>query len=362
VRFEEVLTMKLKGWILGTFGMCCFVPGCGDSAPAPAAGTCPDDGSALQGDGERLVALAVRSGEVCALADDGAVFCSSLSRVTTPGLFPGVPRATALTPGTFDWCAIEPGGSAVCWSALDTTPKRVPGLCGATALTSELRCAAVKDGSVRCWGGLQEAVFGKASSERPVAVPGVTGAVDVESGANGYACALISDGSVTCWGGGPRLSDRPSILPEPVPEIAGAVALSGSPSYAREMCAILADGGVTCWSHAMAPVPVPSLENAVALAVASSHACAVLADGTVRCWGDNLSGQLGDGTIEARETPVSVEGISNAVAVAVGGSNSFGTSCALLDDGTARCWGTNAGGLDTQEIVNSSTPVVLPFP
>ena len=33
----------------------------------------------------------------------------------------------------------------------------------------------------------------------------------------------------------------------------------------------------------------------LAMAAGSGHSCAVLADGTVRCWGANLGGQLGDG-------------------------------------------------------------------
>jgi alpha-tubulin suppressor-like RCC1 family protein len=239
-------------------------------------------------------------------------------------------------------------------------------LCEATALAvgTTTRCAVVSDGSVRCWGGLQESVFGKQSSRTPVAVPDVAEATAVVAGASGYACALIVDGSVTCWGGGPRQGDRPGIQPTPVPEITGAIALSGSESLGPDLCALLADGTVTCWSHAAAPTPLPEIEGVVSFAHSLSHACAALDDGSVRCWGRNQTGQLGNGTAEDSDSPVTVEGLSGATAVAVGALDStIGQSCALLDDGTARCWGSNfRGQLGDGTTADSSTPVEVRFP
>ncbi|MEM4680730.1 MAG: DUF2341 domain-containing protein, partial [Nanopusillaceae archaeon] len=67
------------------------------------------------------------------------------------------------------------------------------------------------------------------------------------------------------------------------------------------------------------------------------HTCALLSDGTAKCWGRNSNGQLGDGTNNVRYTPVNVSNLTNAVAIAAGGSH----TCALLSDGTAKCWGDN---------------------
>src|SRR2546426_927975 len=78
------------------------------------------------------------------------------------------------------------------------------------------------------------------------------------------------------------------------------------------------------------------------------YSCALLQDGTVRCWGQNDLGQLGNGTSDPvpnnpstfNPTPVTVSGITTAVAISAGGWH----TCALLQDGTVRCWGDNTYG------------------
>ena len=82
----------------------------------------------------------------------------------------------------------------------------------------------------------------------------------------------------------------------------------------------------------------------------SNHTCALLSDGTVRCWGRNDNGQLGDGTTTDRLNPVQVLASGTAetdpvvlggvTQIAAGGSN----TCALLSDRTVRCWGSGGSG------------------
>ena len=73
------------------------------------------------------------------------------------------------------------------------------------------------------------------------------------------------------------------------------------------------------------------------------HTCAVLDNGTAACWGANNGGQLGNGKISysSGRTPVLVSGGAvtgrTITAISVGGQR----SCAVLDNGTAACWGYN---------------------
>ncbi len=95
--------------------------------------------------------------------------------------------------------------------------------------------------------------------------------------------------------------------------------------------------------------------DALQLDVGGGHVCAVVADGSVRCWGGNSLGQLGDGTTVDRLVPVSLTGpVFEATAIAAGGEH----SCALLPSGYLRCWGSNARGqLGLPGMTGSSSPV-----
>jgi cysteine-rich repeat protein len=96
--------------------------------------------------------------------------------------------------------------------------------------------------------------------------------------------------------------------------------------------------------------------GAVALAVGGTYACAVLADGTARCWGGNDFGQLGDGTNTASATPVVVLDLTGAVGISAsiefsGVVMNGGEACVVLSDGSVRCWGGSVG---------SNIPVPVP--
>ncbi len=97
--------------------------------------------------------------------------------------------------------------------------------------------------------------------------------------------------------------------------------------------------------------PGPAL---VALAAGGNSTCAVLADGTARCWGDNRVGQLGDGTTTSSVTPVAVSGLSDAIAISTG----YEFSCAIHSGGSVSCWGAGGNGhLGNGASNDSSVPV-----
>lgn len=151
----------------------------------------------------------------------------------------------------------------------------------------------------------------------------------------------------------------------PVSQKVAAIAAGGD-----HTCAVLVVGTVKCWgnttfgqagvslsnNHLTPPVQVPGISKAIAITAGSDHSCALIADGTIKCWGMGDNGQLGNGATESTATPVTVLGISDAVAVSAG----YWDTCALLRDATVKCWGYNTWGqLGDGTTVDSSTPVAV---
>jgi len=87
------------------------------------------------------------------------------------------------------------------------------------------------------------------------------------------------------------------------------------------------------------------------------HACAIKEDGTVRCWGSNSFGQLGNnsgGFGQFSATPVQVSNLNDAVALAAGDAH----TCALKGTGGVVCWGNDfAGQLGDGAFGQKSVPV-----
>src|SRR5205814_2092239 len=93
------------------------------------------------------------------------------------------------------------------------------------------------------------------------------------------------------------------------------------------------------------------------------HSCSVEPGGALWCWGINGQGQLGDGTITRRTSPVQVSALGSSVAtVAAGGGPFFsgvgGHTCSLKTNGTLWCWGfNNHGQVGDGTTVDRTTPV-----
>lgn len=75
------------------------------------------------------------------------------------------------------------------------------------------------------------------------------------------------------------------------------------------------------------------------VSIGRSTSCALLSDGTVRCWGQILEGGVGNGQTGggAQLAPGEVVDISDAQQICTG----WELGCARLGDGTVRCWGRN---------------------
>jgi alpha-tubulin suppressor-like RCC1 family protein len=187
-------------------------------------------------------------------------------------------------------------------------------------------------------------------------VPGLGKIVAIAAGKQ-YSLALREDGTVSSWGynGGGALGDSTCITrlaPVAVADLDGVKAIAAGGSNGL---ALRTDGTVCAWGYnawggcgdglgdnarptvRVTPVQVTQLTGAVAIAAGAGHCLALRADGMIWAWGLNEGaplpalggGQLGDGTMTHRSTPVQVVGLAGAIAIAAGG----GHSLALTSDG-----------------------------
>jgi alpha-tubulin suppressor-like RCC1 family protein len=271
--------------------------------------------------GQHIVDMTVSDFVICALKDDGSVFCSGQD-------------GSELVSGI--------GGVAtqICDAPID--------------MGFGFGCALRTDGKVYCWSDTGDALdpLGGGGPFMAVEATGVDGAVAVACQER-TACALKSDGTVWCWGGGwGTVNTTNSDLESPrlVAEFGSDVAtLRGGEAG---LCAFSHTGAATCigalfgvpqYSQSRLPVAVPALNGVSTLAIGDRHQCAVGSDGALRCWGANELGQLADGTFVDHAAPALATAFAGGGTLA-GIAAGEGVTCASFTGGSVSCVGSNDRG------------------
>ena len=252
------------------------------------------------------------------------------------------------------------------------------------ALGENHACAVFNKGNIRCWGDSSYGQLGYPvvySYERydtfrdPIPEEDIHVGEEVVKLSLGrdFTCALLKSGTVKCWGrnsyGNLGIPDREEFFSrtkeafdhDPI-DFGTDLKVVDIDSGTHHSCAIFESGQVKCWGRndegqlglghrepigdGESPSDVDFVDlgaRAVALALGGSHSCALLDQGAVKCWGSNSYGELGLGhtnPIGDDELPSSVPVISlgGRVLQLASGEN---FSCALLETNTVRCWGRN---------------------
>lgn len=331
------------------------------------------------------VAIAAGSSHTCALLGDGSVRCWGLnnkqqtavsgnSNQLTPAQVAS--NAVSVTAGSEHTCALLANGTIRCWGSNDSGQLGSSSLQNVTAITagSFHTCALLADGTGRCWGDNNYGTLGdgtRTDSSTPVAVAGLGNIVALDAGGR-HSCALLANGTAQCWGNLSYSLATGGIQVIPFPTaVVGLTDAEAISAGGAHNCAIQANGVVRCWgsngsgqlgngttSTSLTASVVAGGGGSVTareIAAGGSHTCAVRANSTVSCWGSNALGQLGQNTIGGNQlSPLAVPGLSNVVAIAAGDAH----TCALLADGTARCWGDNTSG----QVDGGSSATIQPSP
>ena len=330
---------------------------------------------------------------------------------------PGSPAAAQLDLGASFSCAIVTGGQVRCWGyggegelgypgvtsvgAVDTPASVGPVDIGAGFTAKSISsgdyhtCVIRNDSSVLCWGfGADGRLgYGNTNNVGDTETPGSVGPVDLGAGRTAVAisaggahtCAILDNGSVLCWGYGAYgqlgygNANNVGNTPADTPKLVGPVSLGAGRTAVAisagdlQTCAIMDDGSVRCWGDgyngqlgygnrdsvadgrakaaggtdpsvaSAGAVDLGGGHTAIAISAGGLHTCAILNDRSVRCWGSGTNGQLGYGAttnVGGMETPAAAGPVHlgpgrTAEAISAGATD----TCAILDDGSVRCWG-----------------------
>ncbi len=265
------------------------------------------------------------------------------------------------------------------------------------ALGSTSTCALLDDNKVKCWGdnaygqlGYDDSVSRGKTTGSMAALPTVnlgTGRTAKNlTAAYQYTCAVLDDDTAKCWGRNqngqlgygnirPLGNTNSEMMSLPAVNLgtsrtAKSISLGGSHS-----CAILDDDTMKCWGYnaffqlgygnstnlgtdagAYSVTLLPAINLGAGRTVKNigtgdAHTCALLDDGTIKCWGYNAFGQLGYDDANPRGTTGGLDAIASIPIVNLGVGRTakslslgYNFTCAILDDNTLKCWGNNAYG------------------
>ena len=203
--------------------------------------------------------------------------------------------------------------------------------------------------AVKCWGEGQYGRLGQGNEDNigggkdemgdnlnPIALDNDVKATAISAGTL-HTCVLLNNQKVKCWGNGEigrlghnsedHLGNETGEMGDslPIVNLGEGLSVVAIGAGASHTCALLDSGAMKCWGHGgsgklgqenterlgdgkdkdlkqsnkdemgdnLKVINLGSDVKVKAFALGSGHSCALLTDGTVKCWGSNSRGQLG---------------------------------------------------------------------
>jgi alpha-tubulin suppressor-like RCC1 family protein len=226
------------------------------------------------------------------------------------------------------------------------------------------------------WGNdLAGSLGNNATAHRSSPVQTIAGGYNwkmIAGGGNNTITAIKTDGTLWGWGdnqsgalGDNTIANKSS----PVQTVAGGTTWKQNTIGSTHVAAIKTDGTLWLWGYnstgtlgdntvvaKSSPIQtVAGGTNWKLVSGGSAHTAAIKTDGTLWIWGNSALGQLGDGTIVAKSSPVqTIAGGTNWRQVSAG----IYHTAAIKTDGTLWLWGhNNYGTLGDNTITHRSSPV-----
>ena len=335
------------------------------------------------------------------LAKNGNVYCwgfnnnfqlgdGTTTDRNTPQMVNGLTSPTSVAAGGTQSCAVQSDGLLLCWgnqavySMPMSAPTKIQKISGdyVSGDLTEVRfvdiggnstgvdngCAVTTAGALWCWGENSQGEVGDGTRiDRMRAVQIISSNVIAVSVGISHSCAVLQSGEVKCWGGNSSGQLGNNAMDTTIPQSAGMLNAVGISVTSWHSCALISDGTVKCWGSnsymqlgsgswmvpSSIPTAVTGLSGAIGISAGARHTCAVLSNGTVKCWGSSQQKQVG--RIGQELAPGLVDGIANATAVTAGEAH----TCALIGTNDVKCWGEGSNGIlgDGVSTVPTEVPV-----
>jgi alpha-tubulin suppressor-like RCC1 family protein len=334
--------------------------------------------------------ISVGNSHACAIIEDGTAWCwgndtngqlgngattgdqVSPTRVSDPGPWMQIGAAYNHS------CGLKTDGSVWCWgrdnsgqlgtgggSVGQTSPVAVTSTLpwSKISIRGNISCGIKVDGSAWCWGYGANGAIGNGSNgnaDVPTQVSG--GYLWTDIGADDeQVVGIQKDGSLWFWGTNTAGALYTNLYPTgstvPVKALDPGPWIKVFRKGAGVACALKADGSLWCWGDQNLGTVGNGVATATTISIptrvidagpwvdfssgANGASCGRKIDGSLWCWGVATNGVLGNGlTAGAFPYPVPVNAGNDWVAISTGNSR----SCAMKQDKSIWCWGTDTNG------------------